>query len=444
MALAVSSIINTLTILLKSSNAGFCLMQIFLLTFGLQLTYSLVLLLCLQRYFTVKSYNLGTMQKFEKNKFAYIGGTIIVVFIWSFIGTVLTPHETHISECKPFILYGDNFFIFTITIFAPVTIIIVSLVLLSCITSVRIWKMFFAVRRIAPLTDCKISINATTSFTNRISTDVKPDLYDTYQSNSSSAYDEKETHQQNSRRIVDLEDIDLQTSYLSNENEKNISVKKKECERIEVNDQYALSLNTNNLELQNRTLQTAQIGNVDVNINRGTNRDLFVQFEGNQYNCKEIITNYNSNNQVENEDNCDESIKARTELSKAKTNCFTNQASKSVGTESIHMRVLPYECTHKATTNSKISVDKKLSPNKSWEIRALISSTIIAVYTVALTGPFIASYWISVFSLSLITFRIRVLLFIPLLIYSLTNPFLYAWRIPEIRNKFKTVFKRST
>ncbi|CAC5391440.1 unnamed protein product [Mytilus coruscus] len=405
MALAVSSIINTLTILLKSSNAVFCLLQIFLLAFGIQLTYSLVLLLCLQRYFTVKSFNLGTMEKIDKKKFSYIGGTIIVVFIWSLTGTVLTPHETHISECKPFLIYGDNFLIFIITIFAPVTIIIVSLVLLSCITSIRIWKMFFAVRKIAPLADCNISINATTSYTNRQSTDVKQDLYDTYQLNSSKEYDEKEIPQQNSRRVVDLEEIDLQTSYLNNENMKNISVKRKIIERNEGNDHYVFSFNRNNFKLQNRNIQTAQIGNVNVNIDRKANQDLFVQVEGNQYDCKEIITSHYSRNHVEVEEDFDENIKEKTGISKSKANDCTNQASNTVLTESIQMTVLPNEFVPTATPNCNIPVDKNWSHKKSWELRAFISSIIIAAYTVALTGPFIASYWISVFSISLITFR---------------------------------------
>ncbi|CAC5360037.1 unnamed protein product [Mytilus coruscus] len=286
-----------------------------------------------------------------------------------------------------------------------------------------------------------MSINAATSYTNRKSTNVKLNLYDAYQSNSGIDNDEKETSQQNSRRIVDLEEIDLQTSHLNNENTKNISVKRKIIERKESKDHYALSPNENNLELQYRNLQTAQIGNVNVNIDRKANRDVFVQVEDNQYDCKEIITTHCSKNHV---GSYDENIEAQTGISKAKANDCANKASNAVLTESIQMTVLPNEFSQTTTTNCKILVDKHWPQRKSWELRAFTSSIIIAVYTVALTGPFIASYWISLFSISLITFRIRVLLFIPLLIYALSNPFLYAWRIPEIQTKFKTIFNRNS
>ncbi|VDH95941.1 Hypothetical predicted protein [Mytilus galloprovincialis] len=93
-----------------------------------------------------------------------------------------------------------------------------------------------------------------------------------------------------------------------------------------------------------------------------------------------------------------------------------------------------------STDNSR-SFDASRQLKKSWEIRAFLTTIIIAFQTIILTGPFVASFWIEVFSNAPLTFQVRLLLFIPNLINSISNPFIYAWRIPEIRHEFRKLFR---
>ncbi|CAG2248280.1 unnamed protein product [Mytilus edulis] len=91
-----------------------------------------------------------------------------------------------------------------------------------------------------------------------------------------------------------------------------------------------------------------------------------------------------------------------------------------------------------------ISIDVNTQFQKPWEIRAFFTTIIIAFQTVVLTTPLVASYWIEVLSSTPLTLQVRIILLFPFLINSLSNPFIYAWRIPEIRQEFRRLFRINT
>lgn len=83
---------------------------------------------------------------------------------------------------------------------------------------------------------------------------------------------------------------------------------------------------------------------------------------------------------------------------------------------------------------------RKIKPS-TWEKRAFITTIIIAVTTIFLTGPFIFSFWLDFFYGTRFTSqKTRLLLFVPLVLNSIINPFIYAWRIPEIKQRIKRIF----
>ncbi|VDI71044.1 Hypothetical predicted protein [Mytilus galloprovincialis] len=99
-------------------------------------------------------------------------------------------------------------------------------------------------------------------------------------------------------------------------------------------------------------------------------------------------------------------------------------------------------CT--TSTDVAISTDVNTQSQKSWEIRAFFTTLIIAFQTVILTSPFVVSYWMEISSSTPLTLQMRIILLFPFLINSLSNPLIYAWRIPEIRQEFRRLFRIGT
>ncbi|CAC5381120.1 ADORA2A [Mytilus coruscus] len=99
-------------------------------------------------------------------------------------------------------------------------------------------------------------------------------------------------------------------------------------------------------------------------------------------------------------------------------------------------------CT--ASKDVALTTDVKKQMKRSWEIRAFLTTIIIAFQTVIITGPFLFSVCIEFLLISPMTMEIQLLFFIPYLINTLSNPFIYAWRIPEIRQEFRRLFRLNT
>lgn len=98
----------------------------------------------------------------------------------------------------------------------------------------------------------------------------------------------------------------------------------------------------------------------------------------------------------------------------------------------------------KSTDTFKRTGDfQKIQLRKSWEVRAFVTSIVIAVQTILLTGPFISSYWIEIIRGSPLHMQTRSILFLLFVANSLSNPFIFAWRILEIGQEFRKLLKRN-
>ncbi|CAC5397993.1 unnamed protein product [Mytilus coruscus] len=134
----------------------------------------------------------------------------------------------------------------------------------------------------------------------------------------------------------------------------------------------------------------------------------------------------------------------------ANSNCDSKVSTKKnncVHEENWNKGVIDLKSNTSICTTSKdvtITIEVNTQLQMSWEIRAFYTTIIIAFQTVVLTAPFVASYLIEVLSSTPLTLQIRVILFFPFLINSISNPFIYAWRIPEIREEFRRLFRINT
>ncbi|XP_076076523.1 uncharacterized protein LOC143047380 [Mytilus galloprovincialis] len=296
--LGISSALFSLSSIIQHKFIGSCLVQIFLFSFGIQLNYCLIFLLCLQRYFVVSSFNFGKNDRFNRNKFIHIGVAIFLSFIFALFGSILTPKAEYMQVCTGPVVFGDSFYIFVTVIFLPITVIIIVLLIMSIITSFRLWKIYFK-GTIAPK--------------QRVREDII--MSDCMQSSKTN-----------------------QCSHISNSNASEIKEQNEDKENID-------------------------------------------------------LKHYSNRNPLT------------------------------------------------TSTDNSSSFDASRQLKKSWEIRAFLTTIIIAFQTIILTGPFVASFWIEVFSNAPLALQIKLLLFIPNLINSISNPFIYAWRIPEIRQEFKKLFR---
>ncbi|XP_063401855.1 uncharacterized protein LOC134686108 [Mytilus trossulus] len=343
--LGISSTMFSLGTVLKHEHVESCLLQIFIVTFGLQSNYCLIFLLCFQRYLVVRSYNFGIVNTFDKNKYIYIGGSLCLVLVISFCGTILPPHDEFMHICRPPVVYGDSFYIFIIVNLLPITLIIFLLFIMSAITSLLIWKLYFK-GTIAPMDVVKEEKNITCHVQASTST--------TGQSAAGSpkhvSFDIEYNQNREAATSVSIKgDIEIHLDQLkatSNFDNK-VSLKKDNW----VHDE---NLNEGMIDLKNET---------DI-------------------------------------------------------------------------------CT--TTNDVAIPIDVNTHFQKSWEIRAFFTTLIIAFQTTVLTSPFVASYWVEVLSNTPLTLQVRIILLFPFLINSLSNPFIYAWRIPEIREEFRRLFRINT
>ncbi|CAG2212882.1 ADOR [Mytilus edulis] len=131
-------------------------------------------------------------------------------------------------------------------------------------------------------------------------------------------------------------------------------------------------------------------------------------------------------------------VQRKSESSSSKKNNFTHMENSQ---DIIDLKRYRNRNPFTISTDDGRSFDASRRLKKSWEIRAFLTTIIIAFQTITLTGPFVASFWIEAFSNAPLTLQFRLLLFIPYLINCISNPFIYAWRIPEIRHEFKKLFR---
>lgn len=80
---------------------------------------------------------------------------------------------------------------------------------------------------------------------------------------------------------------------------------------------------------------------------------------------------------------------------------------------------------------------------QSWEIHAFKTSLVISVQTLILTGPLVVAYWVEIITGQRLTEQVNGIVGLPFLVHAFTNPFIYAWRIPDMRREFKKICNRN-
>ena len=391
--LAVSSAIFSL--LPKHETIGSCLLQLFLSTFGLQSNYCLIFLMCLQKYLVVKSFNFGTLGRFDKNKYIYIGGSMCLVLILSSGGLILIPRKEYIQVCRPTVVYGERFYIFVIVTCLPTTVIMVLLLIMSIIISYRLWKIYFK-RKISPIRPMSEHMNMTEHAQSSFET--------TAQSSTISPNDVSVNPSQS--EIISVQDIEIHQFDLNTDNKGgNSATGESSCSPDRRTLNYTHSMNFITTE---KKVQCIHGNSPNNDVKPSTSIGNFTTFQ-----MKKTVKNYSTR-------------------PISKTNDDSNEDN--LGIEMVDLSHNTNVCS--TSTHVGNSVNASIRVKTSWEIRAFVTTLIIACQTVILTGPFIASYWTDLVSSSPLTLQARLLFFIPFLFNSLSNPFIYTWRIPEIRQEF--------
>ena len=72
-------------------------------------------------------------------------------------------------------------------------------------------------------------------------------------------------------------------------------------------------------------------------------------------------------------------------------------------------------------------------------MRAFGTSVIVATMTLLLKGPMMMVFWFDAFADAASSQQTRFLLFILYIGNTFIDPFIYAWRIPEIRQQFRNL-----
>jgi hypothetical protein len=111
----------------SATNVGMCLFQTFAVCYGLVFTYSIVFLVCYERYLVVKNYNFGVQNFFERFKVVIIGGTLSLGFIFTIETVMFVPHQKTIAKCTVPLLYGKYFALFIQFIAGGLTLIMVGM-----------------------------------------------------------------------------------------------------------------------------------------------------------------------------------------------------------------------------------------------------------------------------------------------------------------------------
>lgn len=127
----------------SATNVGMCLFQTFAVCYGLVFTYSIVFLVCYERYLVVKNYNFGVQNFFERFKVVIIGGSLSLGFIFTIETVMFIPHQKNITKCTVPQLYGEHFGFFIQFVAGGLTLIMGGIVFYS-IRTVSLFGNYFS------------------------------------------------------------------------------------------------------------------------------------------------------------------------------------------------------------------------------------------------------------------------------------------------------------
>ncbi|XP_063412222.1 uncharacterized protein LOC134695015 [Mytilus trossulus] len=457
-----------------------CILQLFTMTFGVSLTYCFLFLMCLQRYLTVRSYNFGTVEQFDRKKYFIVAAPVIFVFIIIFGVMVLTPKEDNFFECTAQQLYGSRYVYYVIAGFGPPIFIIFLVFLISILTSFHLWKTYFKIRKIQPMSGTlRRRKNGGNMKSNRIEHDQKsPKRIPSHFMTSELSTQE---------RIEDLEgssdDGDYRTSHIypQDTNTKIMLTEDSNETSIEMflvnkeNTQYEPRFENGNISTQmeagifvpidndfNRfTLASRESSTMSQEDNREktTKKGVFqdpraIHFLKNDQNDQttsskrknDVIQDQKAINSFMDDQNGQSSTGGtKTDLFQVDQKALTLMNS-STNNQNYQFTTDIFNCRHNNKSDERQmrrGLTQKFRFKRSWEVRAFVTSIVIAVQTIILTGPFISSFLIEIINGKMLPITTKFTLFFLYLANSLSNPIIYAWRIPKIRQEFRKLFNRN-
>ncbi|CAC5424843.1 unnamed protein product [Mytilus coruscus] len=375
---------------------------------------------------------------FEEIKFKCIGGTIIVVFLYTLCTVSLIPRNGVISYCRHYQLYGDYVGAFVVTIFGPVVILILAIVFISVLTSLKIWRIYFSKRKINPVSmtnynrkedqpsEKSFELDQNEKESNRQAMISKRSSVSHEENQSNSRPNEADkliqTTFKNKRQIRNVDDPkDRQNEIIRIEtSQSNMLIKRVDGDRNMFDNAGIVELKTIDLNLYSPLTQhqSKQIKDNQQHRNQEATQDILEAENGQQSSCTAILAVHVAN----------EKQNANYSAIRDRSKLFMTVKENKNSTKRI-----PAEINQS---------DLIVKSRKLWEIRAFITCIVIAVQTLLLTGPFVLSFWIELIYPQEVSSQMFMFA-IPFLVNLLTNPIVYAWRIPEIRREFKNLCKRN-
>lgn len=353
------------------TNVLSCKFQVFALSSSILSSYTLICVLCIQRYVTLRSINVGkdSTRIFERFKYAIVLTTIFITFGYTFGVIFVLPREyegSNVLSCNPEDLFGfNNFRIFYTAEFLPISMLIILIIIFSAFTCMELFK----------ISTKQKSCPATTSQIHELK-QKKESIKDCEDRqiedimNGCKNHFVEDVHANKRGKLINCGD----------ENNKNSQEKKKISDSCSIScgQQENGSNNTGNECLQEASNGVSE----DNNCNSGT------KYES-QYSCDQ---------------NCQDKVSGNMEELRGAT-----------------------------------TARKKLK-RQEWEVRAFVTSIVIALTAIILTGPFVASIWVDVITGVPFSMEMKMLLFLPISLNIISNPFIYTLRVPEIRREFGKIF----
>lgn len=120
-----------------------CLRQTFAVSYGLVSSYSLILLICLERNTVVKAMHFVIGHTLNRFKYLIIGGTLAMKFMFSIETILFVPFETTISSCSVPNIYSHQYHFFITLMIGTISGIMIMIVCVTVSTSRHIWRIFF-------------------------------------------------------------------------------------------------------------------------------------------------------------------------------------------------------------------------------------------------------------------------------------------------------------
>ena len=135
-------------------HVGVCILQIFTVVFSLLTTFTMIFLICLQRYIAVKSYNYASNVQhvcLNRHKYLFSVGTVGFLFAYTLGTTLITPHQDTTPGCSLTVVYGEHFIYFFVLTFGAISALMFTIIIFTAKTGFHIWRIFFC-NKIRPAT----------------------------------------------------------------------------------------------------------------------------------------------------------------------------------------------------------------------------------------------------------------------------------------------------